>query len=78
MLTALWIVLLGMAIIFLVLGLLLGVMILLNNLLKPEKKDGSYIIGMAAEDFPGFLSLNWQIASVVAGGAMLMLVPLFS
>jgi Na+-transporting methylmalonyl-CoA/oxaloacetate decarboxylase gamma subunit len=41
LLTALWIVLLGMAIIFLVLGLLLGVMILLNNLLKPENKDGS-------------------------------------
>ena len=41
MLTALWIVLLGMAIIFVVLGLLLGVMILLNSLLKPEKKDGS-------------------------------------
>jgi hypothetical protein len=41
LLTALWIVLLGMAIIFVVLGLLLGVMILLNNLLKPENKDGS-------------------------------------
>jgi Na+-transporting methylmalonyl-CoA/oxaloacetate decarboxylase gamma subunit len=41
LLTALWIVLLGMAIIFVVLGLLLGVMILLNRLLKPENKDGS-------------------------------------
>ena len=41
LLTALWIVLLGMAIIFVVLGLLLGVMILLNSLLKPGKKDGS-------------------------------------
>lgn len=43
MLNALWIVLLGMAIIFAVLGILLLVMILLSKLLKPgekqEKKD---------------------------------------
>jgi len=40
MLNALWIVLLGMAIIFAVLGILLLVMILLSKLVKPkEKKD---------------------------------------
>jgi len=38
MLDALWIVLLGMAIIFIVLGMLLGMMILLNKLFKPNKK----------------------------------------
>jgi len=36
---ALWIVLLGMAIIFAVLGVLLGMMFLLNRLLKPEAKE---------------------------------------
>ncbi|MBM3142363.1 MAG: hypothetical protein FJ005_04865 [Chloroflexi bacterium] len=39
MVDALWIVLLGMAIIFAVLGILLGVMTLLNRLIKPEEKD---------------------------------------
>jgi Na+-transporting methylmalonyl-CoA/oxaloacetate decarboxylase gamma subunit len=39
MLDALWIVLLGMAIIFAVLGILLGMMILLNKLSKPNKSD---------------------------------------
>jgi Na+-transporting methylmalonyl-CoA/oxaloacetate decarboxylase gamma subunit len=39
MLDALWIVLLGMAIIFAVLGILLGMMILLNKLIKPNKTD---------------------------------------
>ena len=38
MLNALWIVLLGMAIIFAVLGILLLVMILLGKLLKPREK----------------------------------------
>jgi uncharacterized iron-regulated membrane protein len=40
MLNALWIVLLGMAIIFAVLGLLLLVMTLLSKLLRPQKKEG--------------------------------------
>lgn len=39
MLNALWIVLLGMLIIFAVLGVLLGVMTLLNKLIKPEESD---------------------------------------
>jgi len=39
MLDALWIVLLGMAIIFAVLGILLGMMLLLNKFLKPEKEE---------------------------------------
>jgi Na+-transporting methylmalonyl-CoA/oxaloacetate decarboxylase gamma subunit len=39
MLDALCIVLLGMAIIFTVLGVLLGMMTLLNKLLKPKKED---------------------------------------
>ena len=39
MLNALWIVLLGMAIIFAVLGILLLVMILLGKLLKPKEKQ---------------------------------------
>ena len=39
MIVALWIVLLGMAIIFVVLGVLLGMMLLLNRLLKPEAKE---------------------------------------
>jgi Na+-transporting methylmalonyl-CoA/oxaloacetate decarboxylase gamma subunit len=39
MIDALWIVLLGMAIIFAVLGILLGMMILLNKLIKPNKTD---------------------------------------
>jgi Na+-transporting methylmalonyl-CoA/oxaloacetate decarboxylase gamma subunit len=39
MLNALWIVLLGMSIIFAVLGILLGVMILLNKMIKPGKED---------------------------------------
>jgi len=39
MLDALWIVLLGMAIIFAVLGILLGMMILLNKLPKPKKTE---------------------------------------
>ena len=39
MLNALWIVLLGMAIIFAVLGILLLVMILLSKLLKPGEKQ---------------------------------------
>jgi len=39
MLDALWIVLLGMAIVFAVLGILLGMMILLNKLSKPNKTD---------------------------------------
>jgi Na+-transporting methylmalonyl-CoA/oxaloacetate decarboxylase gamma subunit len=39
MLNALWIVILGMAIIFAVLGLLLGMMMLLNRLIKPPKSD---------------------------------------
>jgi len=39
MLDALWIVLLGMAIIFFVLLVLLGMMTLLNKLLKPKKED---------------------------------------
>jgi len=40
MLNALWIVLLGMAIIFAVLGILLLVMILLSKLFKPREKQG--------------------------------------
>jgi Na+-transporting methylmalonyl-CoA/oxaloacetate decarboxylase gamma subunit len=40
MLNALWIVLLGMAIIFAVLGILLLVMIVLGKLLKPREKQG--------------------------------------
>ena len=39
MLNALWIVLLGMAIIFAVLGILLLVMVLLSKLLKPREKQ---------------------------------------
>ena len=39
MLDALWIVLLGMAMIFAVLGVLLGMMILLNKLIKSGEKD---------------------------------------
>ena len=39
MLNALWIVLLGMAIIFAVLGILLLVMILLGKLVEPRKKE---------------------------------------
>ncbi len=39
MIDALWIVLLGMAIVFAVLGILLGVMTLLNKLIKPRDKD---------------------------------------
>jgi Na+-transporting methylmalonyl-CoA/oxaloacetate decarboxylase gamma subunit len=39
MLDALWIVLLGMAIIFAVLGILLGMMLLLNKFLKPKKEE---------------------------------------
>ena len=39
MLNALWIVLLGMAIIFAVLGILLLVMVLLGKLVKPRKKE---------------------------------------
>jgi len=39
MVDALWIVLLGMAMIFAVLGILLGMMILLNKLIKPGEKD---------------------------------------
>jgi len=39
MLNALWIVLLGMAIIFAVLGILLLVMILLGKLVKPREKQ---------------------------------------
>ncbi|HIE17932.1 MAG TPA: hypothetical protein EYP71_07035 [Dehalococcoidia bacterium] len=39
MLNALWIVFLGMLIIFAVLGILLGVMTLLNKLIKPEESD---------------------------------------
>ncbi|MGQ9545878.1 MAG: OadG family protein [Dehalococcoidia bacterium] len=38
MLNALWIVLLGMAIIFAVLGILLLVMVLLGRLLRPREK----------------------------------------
>jgi len=39
MLNALWIVLLGMAIIFAVLGILLLVMVLLSKLVRPKKKE---------------------------------------
>jgi uncharacterized iron-regulated membrane protein len=39
MLNALWIVLLGMAIIFAVLGILLLVMVLLSKLLRPREKE---------------------------------------
>jgi Na+-transporting methylmalonyl-CoA/oxaloacetate decarboxylase gamma subunit len=39
MLNALWIVLLGMAIIFAVLGILLLVMVLLSKLVKPREKQ---------------------------------------
>ncbi|NWF77399.1 MAG: OadG family protein [Chloroflexi bacterium] len=39
MLNALWIVLLGMAIIFAVLGILLLVMVLLSKLIRPRKKE---------------------------------------
>ena len=39
MLNALWIVLLGMAIIFAVLGILLLVMILLGKLVRPKEKE---------------------------------------
>lgn len=40
MLNALWIVLLGMAIIFAVLGILLLVMVILARLLRPRRKEG--------------------------------------
>jgi uncharacterized iron-regulated membrane protein len=40
MLNALWIVLLGMAIIFAVLGILLLVMFLLGKLVSPKEKEG--------------------------------------
>ena len=39
MLNALWIVLLGMAIIFAVLGILLLVMVLLGRLVRPREKE---------------------------------------
>ena len=39
MINALWIVLLGMAIVFAVLGILLGMMTLLNKWIKPREKD---------------------------------------
>jgi Na+-transporting methylmalonyl-CoA/oxaloacetate decarboxylase gamma subunit len=39
MLNALWIVLLGMAIIFAVLGILLLVMVLLSKLVRPREKE---------------------------------------
>jgi flagellar basal body-associated protein FliL len=39
MLNALWIVLLGMAIIFAVLGILLLVMVLLSKLVRPKEKE---------------------------------------
>jgi Na+-transporting methylmalonyl-CoA/oxaloacetate decarboxylase gamma subunit len=39
MLNALWIVILGMALVFAVLGILLGAMILLNKLIRPREKD---------------------------------------
>jgi uncharacterized iron-regulated membrane protein len=39
MLSALWIVLLGMAIIFAVLGILLLVMVLLGRLVRPRRKE---------------------------------------
>jgi Na+-transporting methylmalonyl-CoA/oxaloacetate decarboxylase gamma subunit len=39
MLNALWIVLLGMAVIFAVLGILLLVMVLLSKLVKPREKQ---------------------------------------
>jgi len=39
MLNALWIVLLGMAIIFAVLGILLLVMVLLSKLVRPKQKE---------------------------------------
>jgi len=39
MLNALWIVLLGMAIIFAVLGILLAVMVLLGKLVRPRGKE---------------------------------------
>jgi Na+-transporting methylmalonyl-CoA/oxaloacetate decarboxylase gamma subunit len=39
MLNALWIVLLGMAIIFAVLGILLLVMVLLSRLVRPREKE---------------------------------------
>jgi Na+-transporting methylmalonyl-CoA/oxaloacetate decarboxylase gamma subunit len=39
MLDALWIVLLGMAIIFAVLGILLLVMVLLSRLVRPKRKE---------------------------------------
>jgi Na+-transporting methylmalonyl-CoA/oxaloacetate decarboxylase gamma subunit len=39
MLDALWIVILGMALVFAVLGILLGAMILLNKLIRPREKD---------------------------------------
>ncbi|MDH5364763.1 MAG: OadG family transporter subunit [Dehalococcoidia bacterium] len=39
MIAALWIVLLGMAIIFVVLGVLLAMMLLVSRLIKPEAKE---------------------------------------
>jgi Na+-transporting methylmalonyl-CoA/oxaloacetate decarboxylase gamma subunit len=39
MIDALWIAILGMAIVFCVLGLLLGAMTLLNKLIRPREKD---------------------------------------
>lgn len=39
MLNAVWIVLLGMAIVFAVLGVLLLVMVLLGKLLRPKEKE---------------------------------------
>jgi len=40
MLNALWIVLLGMAIVFAVLGILLLAMVLLGRLVRPSRKEG--------------------------------------
>ena len=39
MIDALWIVLLGMAMVFTVLGVLLGAMILISKLIRPREKD---------------------------------------
>jgi Na+-transporting methylmalonyl-CoA/oxaloacetate decarboxylase gamma subunit len=39
MLDAFWIALLGMAMVFAVLGILLGAMILLNKLIRPREKE---------------------------------------
>jgi Na+-transporting methylmalonyl-CoA/oxaloacetate decarboxylase beta subunit len=99
MVNALWIVLLGMTVIFAVLGILLLVMIFVDKPIRPQKKEevNPIISACGISAFPMSsrvvqklgLVINLlmhatgantagQIASVVAGGVMFILVPVFS